>query len=256
MRKPSAKRNPSRTVARRSRGVTDDAADQTAGKIVKARRDEAMADGRRAGGAEPAATASVPEEEIAASAGEHQCRPPSETGSAGQETTHNEGLAVPAFAVASSHASDDGAAELRFAVFVIDTGWNETAHKVLRKHIGLFDALVGGAATYWLDTEGSVAILRRHRELIGRDPILCVHDLQTVRRHGTKGVHGLRLHLGLLRNEDALTRALQLLMNFLARHQMSDDFEAEVHRRLHLEGLRGAVTIMAGGTPHSELLNV
>jgi hypothetical protein len=47
-----------------------------------------------------------------------------------------------------------------------------------------------------------------------------------------------------------------MVANFLARHEMAGNFEAEVHRRLHLEGFVGAVTIMAGGTPHNELLKV
>ena len=105
-------------------------------------------------------------------------------------------------------------------VFVIDTGWNETAHRVLRKQIPLFDTLIGDTPTYWLDRRTSAALLRKHRELIGRDPILCVHDLRAVKRRGTLGVHGLRLHLGLLRSEDALTRALQMVMHFLARHEV------------------------------------
>ncbi len=69
-------------------------------------------------------------------------------------------------------------------------------------------------------------------------------------------MHGLRLHLGLLRSEDALTRALQMVIHFLARHKASDNFEAEVHSRLQLEGLRGAVAIMAGSTPHNDLLKI
>ena len=168
----------------------------------------------------------------------------------------NRGVAVPELLEAAG-ASSEPEPEARFRVFVIDTGWNEAAHKVLRKQIPLFDTLTGHTPTYWLDRKTSVAILHKHRELIGRDPILCVHDLGTVKRsRGGLGVHGLRLHLGLLRSEDALTRALQMVIHFLARHEASDNFEAEVHSRLQLEGLRGAVAIMAGSTPHNDLLKV
>jgi hypothetical protein len=165
------------------------------------------------------------------------------------------GVAVPALLEAARTASEPRP-EARFRVFVIDTGWNETAHRVLRKQIPLFDTLIGDTPTYWLNRPASVALLRKHRELIGRDPILCVHDLQAVKRRGTLGVHGLRLHLGLLRSEDALTRALQMVMHFLARHEASGDFEAEVRSRLRLEGLKGAVAIIAGNTPHNDLLKV
>jgi hypothetical protein len=165
------------------------------------------------------------------------------------------GVAVPALLEAARTSSEPGV-EARFRVFIIDTGWNDLAHKVLRKQIPLFDTLMGATPTYWLDRKTSVALLRKHRELIGRDPILCVHDLRAVRRRGSLGVHGLRLHLGLLRGEDALTRALQMVIHFLARHEASDNFEAEVRSRLQLEGLKGAVAIMAGGTPHNDLLRV
>jgi hypothetical protein len=164
------------------------------------------------------------------------------------------GVAVPELLAAPT--SNEPGATSRFRVFVIDTGWNEVAHKVLRKQIPLFDKLIGDTPTYWLDRPTSVALLRRHRELIGRDPIVCVHDLLAVKRRGTQGVHGLRLHLGLLRSEDALTRALQMVMRFLSRDQVSNNFEAEVRSRLQLEGLKGAIAIMAGGTPHNDLLKM
>jgi hypothetical protein len=165
------------------------------------------------------------------------------------------GVAVPQL-LEATRTSDDAAQEARFRVFVIDTGWNEAAHKVLRKQIPMFDTLVGDTPTYWLNRKTSVALLGQHRELIGHDPIVCVHDLRAVKRRGTLGVHGLRLHLGLLRTEDALTRALQMLIHFLARHEASANFEAEVRSRLQLEGLKGAVAIMAGSEPHNDLLKV
>jgi hypothetical protein len=164
-------------------------------------------------------------------------------------------VAVPQL-LEATRTSGDPAQEVRFRVFVIDTGWNEVAHKVLRKQIPMFDRLIGDPPIYWLDRKTSVALLRKHRELIGSDPILCVHDLRAVERRGSLGVHGLRLHLGLLRSEDALTRALQMVIHFLARHVASDNFEAEVRSRLQLEGLKGAIAIMAGGAPHNDLLKV
>jgi hypothetical protein len=178
-----------------------------------------------------------------------------QTSTGGKKKT-NRGVAVPEL-LEAARASSDLVQEARFRVFVIDTGWNEAAHKVLRKLIPLFDTLVGDSPTYWLDRKTSMALLRRHRELIGFDPILCVHDLRAVKRsRGGLGVHGLRLHLGLLRSEDALTRALQMVIHFLARHEASGNFEAEVQSRLQLEGLRGAVAIMAGTTPHNDLLKL
>jgi hypothetical protein len=165
------------------------------------------------------------------------------------------GVAVPELLEAAGTSGDPNQ-EKRFQVFIIDTGWNETAHRVLRKQIPLFDTLTGDTPTYWLDRRTSVALLRKHSDLIGRDPIICVHDMRAVKRPGTLGVHGLRLHLGLLRSEDALTRALQMVVHFMARHEVTSNFEAEVHSRLQLEGLKGAIAIIAGNTPHNDLLKI
>nr|WP_294557240.1 hypothetical protein [uncultured Rhodopila sp.] len=187
--------------------------------------------------------------------GQPAARPPAGRAPVGGKKKIRRGVAVPELLEAAATASEPGQ-ETRFQVFVIDTGWNETAHRVLRKQIPLFDTLTGNTPTYWLNRATSVALLRKHRELIGRDPIVCVHDLRAIKRPGTLGVHGLRLHLGLLRSEDALTRALQMLVHFLARHEVSSNFEAEVHSRLQLEGLKGAIAILAGSTPHNDLLKI
>jgi hypothetical protein len=211
--------------------------------------------GADAAGALPdEAAGDTADEPNAAPADDRAGQPASGPAPGGKKRTRR-GVAVPALLEATRTSGEPGP-ETRFRVFVIDTGWNETAHRVLRKQIPLFDTLIGDTPTYWLDRRTSVALLRKHRELIGRDPILCVHDLRAVKRRGTLGVHGLRLHLGLLRSEDALTRALQMVLHFLARHEESSNFEAEVHSRLQLEGLRGAIAIMAGSTPHNDLLKI
>ena len=230
----------SETAASAERGAAT-----TEGENASALLDEAVQDAAD----EPKA---VPDE---ARADQPAPRPPARRAPPRGKKKIRRGVAVPALLEAARTSSEPGS-ETRFRVFVIDTGWNETAHRVLRKQIPLFDTLMGDTPTYWLDRRTSVALLRKHRELIGRDPILCVHDLRAVKRRGTLGVHGLRLHLGLLRSEDALTRALQMVMHFLARHQVSSNFEAEVRSRLQLEGLRGAIAIMAGSTPHNDLLKV
>jgi hypothetical protein len=143
--------------------------------------------------------------------------------------------------------------EPRFRIFIVATGWNPVAWKVLQAHLALFRDLMSGDLLYVLDRDMSLAFLRRNRELIRRDPIIYVHDLRAL-RHGRTGVHGLRLHLGLLRDEDKVRRALTMLVDFLARFHMSEDFEFQVRHRLRLEGLAGAITIMGGRTPHRMLL--
>jgi hypothetical protein len=145
--------------------------------------------------------------------------------------------------------------EPRFRIFIIDTGWNLVAREVLQAHLSLFRDFMGSDPIYVLDRDMSLALLHRNRDLIGRDPIISVHDMRAIRHGHTGDVHGVRLHLGLMRDANKAKRALTMLVRFLARFRMSDDFEFQVRHRLRLEGVAGAITIIGGGTPHRMLLN-
>jgi len=158
---------------------------------------------------------------------------------------------VSTVAVDQAIASAD---EPRFRIFIIDTGWNRVAREVLQAHLSLFRDFMGSDPIYVLDRDMSLAILRRSRDLIGRDPIISVHDMRAIRHGRTGGVYGVRLHLGLMRDANKAKRALTMLVRFLARFRMSDDFEFQVRHRLRLEGVAGAITIIGGGTPHRMLL--
>ena len=68
--------------------------------------------------------------------------PPAGRAPSGGKKKIRRGVAVPELLEAAGSAGEPGQ-ETRFQVFVIDTGWNETAHKVLRKQIPLFDTLTG-----------------------------------------------------------------------------------------------------------------
>jgi hypothetical protein len=141
----------------------------------------------------------------------------------------------------------------RLRIFIIDTGWNSLAGKVLRENLSLFNDLTRDDPTYVVDRETSVRLVRRHQALIGRDPIISVHNLDALKRGGGE-VHGFRAHLGLLRDEEAILSALQLFAGFLSKFRHSEDFEGAVRRALRLEGLAGAVDIVMGDATHKELL--
>src|SRR5208283_3449808 len=83
----------------------------------------------------------------------------------------------------------DPATDPRFRIFVIDSGWNSVASRVLKVNLDLFLDLNREEPTYFLGRDVSVALLRQHESLIGRDPILIVHDMQVIRKRGTDGVH-------------------------------------------------------------------
>ena len=145
----------------------------------------------------------------------------------------------------------------RFRIFVIDSGWHTVALKAMRENLPLFHALTGDDPIYVLDQAMSVALLRRHQELIGQDPIICVHDIRKFEQTGgTDGVHGIRMHLGHLHTEQAVTGAMQMLAQFLIRHRMADDIEALVRTNLRREGIAGAIKIVAGGAAEHEFLGI
>lgn len=159
---------------------------------------------------------------------------------------------TPAAAAAEPPAAAQGFAddaEPRFRIYVIDSGWHSTARKVLRENMNLLQDLTHGPV-YLLDKTRSIACLRRHRAMIGRDPIIIVHDCLALKhRRDPDEAHGMRVHLGLLRKEQAVLAALQTLTNFLARFRQNDALEDEIRRKLRMEGLEGAIEIIAGRGP-------
>jgi hypothetical protein len=158
---------------------------------------------------------------------------------------------IPAAAIA---AHVDRPQEPRFRIFVIDTGWHSVASDVLRKNLDLFLDLNREEPTYFLGRDVSLALLRQYDSLIGRDPIIIVHDMDVIRKRGTQGVHGLRLHLGLMRNETQVLTGLKMFARFLRTNRAAKSLEAEVRQKLLLEGLIGGIRIV-GKARHNTLIN-
>jgi len=134
----------------------------------------------------------------------------------------------------------------RFRIFVIDTGWNSIARKVLQDNVDLIRAFNDEEEVYFLDRNKSIALLRQHSKLIGHDPIISVHDLHAIDRHRVRHVRGFRLHLGMLRDEDQALRALQMFARFLRMHRSAKDLDKVVRENLHKQGLTGAIEIIGG----------
>jgi hypothetical protein len=142
-------------------------------------------------------------------------------------------------------ALHDGAATVpRFRIFIIDSGWNSPAHKVLQENFGLIRELQKDDPIYVLSKEQSIEFMRHHQERIGREPIIAVHDLAAIDKSGTADFHGFRLHLGILRTPQQALLALQNFTRFLSTHRQSADLEAEIRTDLRREGLAGAIEII------------
>jgi hypothetical protein len=132
----------------------------------------------------------------------------------------------------------------RFRIFVIDSGWNSPAHKVLQENFGLIRDLQKEDPIYVLSREQSIEFVRHHPDRIGREPTIAVHDLAAMSESGTTDFHGFRLHLGLMHTPQQALLALQNFVRFLRTHRQSTDLEAEIRTDLRREGLAGAIDII------------
>jgi hypothetical protein len=132
----------------------------------------------------------------------------------------------------------------RFRIFIMDSGWNSPAHKVLQENFGLIRDLQKEDPIYVLSKEQSIEFVRHHPDRIGREPTIAVHDLAAMGESGTTDFHGFRLHLGLMRTPQQALLALQNFVRFLSTHRQSADLEAEIRTDLRREGLAGAIDII------------
>ena len=132
----------------------------------------------------------------------------------------------------------------RFRIFIIDSGWNSPAHKVLQENFGLIRDLQKEDPIYVLSREQSIEFIRHHQDRIGREPLIAVHDLAAMDDTGTADFHGFRLHLGLMRTPQQALLALQNFVRFVSTHRQSVDLEAEIRTDLRREGLAGAIEII------------
>lgn len=132
----------------------------------------------------------------------------------------------------------------RFRIFIVDSGWNSAAHRVLQENFGLIRELQKDDPIYVLSREKSIELQRRHTERIGRDPVIAVHDMAAMGKSGTSDFHGFRLNLGLMRTPQQALLALQSFVRFMRSHRQSVDLEAEIRTDLRREGLAGAIDII------------
>jgi hypothetical protein len=139
----------------------------------------------------------------------------------------------------------------RFRIFIIDSGWNLVARRVLRHNFALIRRLHKEELIYLLSRKKSVEFIGRHRSLIGRDPIIAVHDLQAMGGRGTAGFHGFHLHLGILRTPRQALVALQTFAHFVGTHRHSRNLEADIRTGLRREGMLGSVEILLHKVPRA-----
>jgi hypothetical protein len=112
--------------------------------------------------------------------------------------TAEEEKPTPTSALQPSRETDEPSPAARFHIFIVDSGWNSAAHRVLVKNFALIRKLQQDDPIYVLSREQSIEFMCRHGSRIGWDPIIAVHDVDAMDRGGTTSFHGFRLSLGLL----------------------------------------------------------
>jgi hypothetical protein len=139
----------------------------------------------------------------------------------------------------------------RFRIFIIDSGWNTVARRVLCHNFALIRRLHKEDFVYLLSRKKSGEFIRRHRSLIGRDPIIAVHDLEAMDGPGIARFYGFHLHLGILRTSRQTLMALQTFAQFVGTHRRSQNLEAEIRSELRREGMLGMIEILLQRVPRA-----
>jgi hypothetical protein len=137
--------------------------------------------------------------------------------------------------------------EPRFHFFIIDAGWKSTAAKVIRDNFAMIREFQNSDPLYVLSREQSIEMIRANPDLIGRDPIILVHDLHAQGGKGESGYHGFRLCLGLIKKSDQALIAMQEFLRFVHSHRRSPNIEKDIKEKLHRKGMEGAIEILRSG---------
>lgn len=132
----------------------------------------------------------------------------------------------------------------RFHYFIIDSGWKSHAARVLRENFQMIREFENHDPLYVLTREQSIALIRANPDLIGKDPILLVHDLHAEGGRGPSGYHGFRLCLGVLKNAEQALRAMQEFLRFIAEHRHTPNIEQDIRKQLHRNGMEGAIEVI------------
>ena len=132
----------------------------------------------------------------------------------------------------------------RFHFFIIDAGWKSTAAKVLRENFGMIREFQNSDPLYVLNREQSIALIRANPDLIGKDPIVLVHDLHAKGGRGESGYHGFRLCLGLINDGQQALAAMQKFLRFVHQHRFSENIEKDIRDKLHSKGMESAIEVI------------
>src|SRR5271166_5030586 len=132
----------------------------------------------------------------------------------------------------------------RFDIFLIDTGWNHAVAQAIQSQLSLFLSINNQDSFYILSRDQSVEIIKRAPHLIGHDPIILVYDVLAPGDRKSRGYHGFRLNLGLIKHPEPALARLQEFLRFIALNRTAVRLDRSIRRELYREGLDGMIKIL------------
>jgi hypothetical protein len=132
----------------------------------------------------------------------------------------------------------------RFQLFVIDTGWQSEASKVVKENLPTMKAMLKNAEIFVLSEAQSREVLVTDPERVGTDPCIIFLDQAASGGQGATGYHGFRLSLGGIHSREKALAILKQFVNFAVTHQDCRDIERAVRSRLHKEGLTNSIEVL------------
>jgi hypothetical protein len=132
----------------------------------------------------------------------------------------------------------------RFDIFLIDTGWNQAVAKVIHSQLSLFLGINNQDSFYILSHDQSVEIIKRAPHLIGHDPIILVYDVLAPSNRKSRGYHGFRLNLGLIKHPQQALARLQEFLRFIALNRTAVRLDRSIRGELYREGFDGMIKIL------------
>jgi hypothetical protein len=132
----------------------------------------------------------------------------------------------------------------RFLFFLIDSGWNTTCTRIVRENLDMITRFQNDDPLYILTREQSIALLKRHPHMIGKDPILLARDLHAGKGQCSSDYHGFHLNMGMVWEPNRAADGLRQFLNFLSTHRHSANIENDIRQQLHRDGLQGAIEVL------------
>ena len=133
--------------------------------------------------------------------------------------------------------------QLRIDIYIIDSGWDSLAHKYLTGVLDLFKAYLTDQNLYIFSAEQSIAFLKDHPDLIGKDPIIVVID-KLARTLNNPDGFGTRLELGLIKDPYRVEWLIKMFVRIVNNRAEMLDIAHTFREYNHKEGITGAIDII------------